>query len=436
MFTNYFISNKIRLLLFKILLILVVFPEFGPIRLSSDTQPYFFVVALFLLFTSNWNDSFLPDKLLIPFFLILVLATISFTITIFKSNNLLLLFRSYFGYISSFVVLLVFFLNRTFYKKKVIIPVLDLCLCILYLGFVLNILGFNWVVRLFVNRGGFSLDMKTGLVSFYTEQSHMVTTCFILFFLYLHAKSMNILRLTALVLAILLSASGQSVLEMAILIIFYFISLFLSIVINKEVSLNQLLPLFFSVILFSAIIYFIKNNNLDFRAFKVFKNLNFSNVLQVLGNDNSVTWKVQGIFLIISTLIATPFVFQISSLSETDAISRLYSTHNDVYKFLFGVSNPKIGEKVFSAFGTWIVDFGLIGFLILIIFAYFFIKNTLIINKVTPLLIISILYTFYVVMVKVSLSCPTIILLLFSTYNKKNVRFNFKLDYIQNLPKC
>ena len=121
----------------------------------------------------------------------------------------------------------------------------------------------------------------------------------------------------------------------------------------------------------------------------------------------------------ISTLISTPFIFQISALTETNAYVILYSAHSSIYQFVFGVSKPKFGDRVYSAFGTWVVEFGFFGLLIYFLFLFIFLKKTLTKKSINPILLTSIFYVLYTTVLKISLSFPTIMLTIFSTYNLK-----------------
>jgi hypothetical protein len=316
---------------------------------------------------------------------------------------------------------------RHLFSSTIIIPLLDFSVKFIYLGFILNLIGLNKVVQLLVNRAEFRFDGARGLVSFYSEQSQMVTACFVILFLYIHFNELSFKRGFFVVAAILLSASGQAFIEIMLVSFFYFISyvlyVFYKLRVNKKFFKFSSLALFFLVLLNYGI------NNLDFkfRIFEVFKNFNLNNGLFLLGSDYSITWKVQGVFLAIATLIADPFNFQISALTETHVIERLYDTHYAIYNFVFGVSYPRFGDRVYSAFGTWIVDFGIFGFSMYVLFVVLFIYNIFKNNHYHPIVMTSIFYVLYVTMIKVGLSTPTIFLVVFSTYtmalSPKNQQF-------------
>ena len=414
----------IEIYLFKLIVLLIIFPEVGLIRFPSDTQPYFFIFSILAIFIGYKRlKNF--DFLLFPFLVILIFATISFIITTFNTINLFPLFRSYFGYLSSFTILLYLFIYKDLYNAKNLTPVFDFCIFIIYLGFLLNLVGLNWFVQLFVNRAEFRLDGIRGLVSFYSEQSNMVSVCFIMFFSYLHIGSLNKMRGFALFSAIILSASGQAILELIFVVLFYLVSLFIIFFSNKKIAIKNIIYFIIPISITFILFLLFKNLDLNFRAFKVFSNFTLDTGLYILGSDYSTTWKVQGLFLAIATMISTPFNFQISSLTETNAFENLNLVHSKIYEFVFGVSNPKFGDRVYSAFGTWIVDFGLYGFVLYIIFLMYFFKRTIFNKKIDAILITSVFYVLYSSLLKISLSFPTILLTIFSTYNYIDIKYNY-----------
>ncbi len=404
-----------KVFIFRLAIFLALFPEIGLIRLPSDAQPYFLIVMILGLLT-NFKRNNKYSLILFPFLFILILALGSFTVSIINTNDIFTLFRSLFGYASSFIVLYFLFCYKEYFTARIVIPILDFSVKFIYLGFILNLIGLNRVVQLFINRSEFRFDGARGLVSFYSEQSNMVTACFVIVFLYLHFRELNFKRGFFVIGAILLSASGQAVLEVLLVSVFYFTSYLLYILLKQRINKSFFKYLISSISFLFLLGFTLQNTDFEFRAFKIFKDISLDSSLYILGSDYSMSWKVQGIFLAISTLIADPFNFQISSLTETDAHNRLFNTHDKVYDFVFGVSNPQFGDRVYSAFGTWIVDFGLIGLLFYLIFVILFIKNIFKNNYYSPLIFTSILYVLYVTMIKVGLSTPTIFLVVFSTY--------------------
>lgn len=404
-----------KLAIFKLAIFLALFPEIGLIRLPSDAQPYFFLVALVGIII-NLNKRSVYPTLLIPFFIILIISLVSFILTIYTSDDLFTLLRSLFGYISSFVFLFFLFRYNNYFKEIVIVPILDFSVKFIYVGFFLNLIGLNKIVQLLINRSEFRFDGARGLVSFYSEQSNMVTACFVIIFLYLHFKQLSLKRAVFVILAIILSASGQAFIEIILVSAFYFISYFTYILVAQKISKSILKYSFLFISFLLLLAYGVQNFDFDFRAFKIFKNFNLESGLYILGSDYSISWKVQGVFLAISTIIADPFIFQISSLTETDAYSRLIYAQKSVYEYVFGVSNPQFGDRVYSAFGTWIVDFGIIGLVMYLVFVLLFIRNVFKNNSFNPIVFTSILYVLYVTLIKVGLSTPTIFLVVFSTY--------------------
>lgn len=407
--------SRFSLFIFKLAIFFTLFPEIGLIRLPSDAQPYFLLVMLVGVFF-NLKRGYKFSVLLIPFFIVLLFSTFSFFISISSTADLFILFRSYFGYFSSFIVMFYLFRFRHFFILNIVVPILDFSVKFIYFGFFLNLIGLNKVVQLFINRAEFRFDGARGLVSFYSEQSHMVTSCFVILFLYVQFNCLTFKRFSFVMLAILLSASGQALIEILLVSLFYFISYIIYIFYNLRVNKNFFKISTITIIFLYLLVYGINNLDFKFRVFKIFKNFDIDNSLILLGSDYSITWKVQGVFLAIATLIADPFIFQISSLTETNVIDRLYEAHYAVYDFFFGISFPRFGDRVFSAFGTWFVDFGIFGFSMYLLFVVLFIYNIFKNNHYHPIVMTSIFYVLYVTMIKVGLSTPTIFLVVFSTY--------------------
>lgn len=419
-------SSKSSLVLFQLAIFLSLFPEIGLIRFPSDAQPYFLLVML-LGIALNLKKGFHYPVLLFPFGIILLFSTFSFIITFLYSNDSFTLFRSYFGYLSSFIVIFYLFRFRHFFISDIVVPILDFSVKFIYLGFFLNLVGLNRIVRLLVNRAEFRFDGARGLVSFYSEQSQMVTACFVILFLYLHFNRLTWKRGFFVILAILLSASGQAFIEILLLSFFYFVSYILYFIYKLRVNKRFFKSLFLSIFFLFLLNYGINNFDFKFRVFELFRNFDLDKGLYLLGSDYSMTWKVQGLFLAISTIIADPFNFQISSLTETNVMDRLYYAHYSVYDYVFGVSYPRFGDRVYSAFGSWIVDFGILGLITYFLFIYLFIHNIFKNNHFHPFVLTSIFYIVYVTMIKVGLSTPTIFLAVFSTYimivSSRNIQF-------------
>jgi hypothetical protein len=407
--------NNIKIILFQIIVFLIIFPEFGIIRLQTDTQPYYVILIIFSFFISN-KIQIKINYIILPFLFMLCISTFSLSISYFNSTNKFNLLRSYYGYISSTLILFYFLNNVDLFVSKNIIGIIDTSIVFIYIGFLLNLFGLNFIVQLFVNRAEFRFDGVRGLVSFFSEQSNMVTVCVMLLLILSHFNKLDKLRFFSIFLAIVATASGQLVIEFVLLLLFYLLAFIIQTILKSKLNLSSLKRIIISF--FSSIIIFwlIKNINLNFRVFEIFKNINLEQGLIILGSDYSFSWKVQGIFLAISTLLSDPFIFQISSLTETNSFDRLSEVYASIYISIFNISLPRFGERVYSVFGTWIVDFGIVGMLAYLSFVLIYMKALFLNNKYNIVLFISFLYILYASSFKIGLSFPTLYLLIFSTY--------------------
>jgi hypothetical protein len=410
------VKINLNFLLFKLFFLSIFFSSVGIVRLPSDTQPYFLLFGLLgLLLTVN--DKFIFKSLLWPFLVIFLVALFSFLLTVPFSNDKFTLFRAIFSYSSPLVVILYLSNSKFIYNKEKIVKLLDLVLILTYLGIFLNLFGFNWFVQLFVNRAAFNFDGYRGLVSFFSEQSHMVSSLMILFLVFFLLDFLNKWRIIFVLGAILSTLSGQAIVDLMILFFFFILVKIFRIIYYGRISIYFLAILVIVFLFFQLFFSLNSTFNFQFRAAQVFGNVSYENFLFFIGSDYSVSWKLQGLFLSISTLVADPFVFQLSSLTETDAFERLSSTYEKIYFFVFGVNLSRMGDRVYSAFGTWIVDFGVVGFAcyLLVIFNTFFrLFKLSLLNEKT---IICLLFFLYISLFKVALVNPVIYLLLFYIYN-------------------
>jgi hypothetical protein len=386
------------------------------VRLPSDTQPYFLLVALVGLAMRRR----LPLRVypvIYPFAAMLVLATVSLAWTLAGRGLDFATFRSFFGYLSSFIALLYLYSSREWINARHLTPVFDFCVGVTLFGFLLNLTGLNWVVRLLVNRAEFRFDGLRGLVSFFSEQSHMVTSMSVLLYLLLQMRALTWKRALILLLVIIASGSGQAVIEIFLFGAFLGFGFLVEVIVRRRFTVRGLALVIVSALAALSLVLGLRSLDLRFRAFEVFKLFSLEDGLRLLGSDYSITWKVQGVFLAIATLIATPFVFQLSALTSTDALGRLYDAQSAVYGFVFGVSNPRFGDRVYSAFGTWIVDFGILGLVAYALVLSAFLPRVLGFGRPDYRGIACGLFVLYVTLAKVPLASPVLWLLLFAVYH-------------------
>lgn len=364
----------------------IFLPYLGVSIFPSDIQPFAvifsFISVLYLLAKRNGQTKI--HIIVLPTIVMLLIAIISFIIQIIfgSENEMIILLRVLYGYITAPIIIVYMWLLLKNYSYKKTISILDFVLFVTFLGFILNLLQYNFITNFFVNRNiqNYVIGGSRGFVSFYPEQSRISEQMGVLFFMYLMTKSMNLIRLFFILVAIVLSFAGQSYVVLLQIGISFSLAYLIKIYINKRLNFKLIsygiviiAIIYFSPILIDVLYDVFLGFNLPLRGIGVIRNI-LNNGLHSISNDNGVIIKSSGAILALSSIIRNPFSFNLATIpNQIDEFNAdlFFSIQN----FVHGNNVIILPSRIYSSVGTWIVEFGLIGMIMTIfLFGIFFIN--------------------------------------------------------------
>ncbi len=368
-------------MIYRLAVFFSLLPNFGIAFLPSDTQPFAFLFSLLGLFFIKQN-TYVFNKVSLPFVLMALLATISAVISIVMGlHSVIDLARYYFGYISAPVIIcyLVFKMKKE--DPSILVNICDFVLVFVVFGMFLQFIGASSLINPFVNRAVFVdiTESARGYTSFFSEQSRVPIQMTIILGVYLLTDTATWKRMSILLIISALSFSGQFVIMLGIVCLAFLLShlyyaikkLSFSIKHLKWALLIMILPLLF---LNENVIKFLDNIGLPVMGFSRALSLVTAG-FDYIANDRGILVKLSGVFYAACSLLATPFSFLIGAAGVESRIDLFFDTYRELSFKIFGNDFVYTGKNVFSAFGTWIVDFGLIGLLNFLIVQLLLIKN-------------------------------------------------------------
>jgi hypothetical protein len=262
-------------------------------------------------------------------------------------------------------------------KLNLIIPVLDLILYLSILGILLNVLGLTSIIQIFVNRAIVEeVYVARGFSSFYPEQSRIPEQMSIIYFIYLIFNSLSKKRLVLLFLLAFLSFAGQFFVQIFLISFSYFLVKFIIVLYRMKIKKYQL---FLSSVLLILIINF---NNLIDKIYNVFiffglPRRGVEAIYEIskygityLSQDKGFILKTSGFIAAISSLIVFPFNFELGSFSNESFRNSILDIHYVIQSSIYNNSFPSMEDRSGSPLGTWVIDFGVLGFLISLFFLF------------------------------------------------------------------
>ena len=422
----------------------IFLPYIGITLIPSDTQPFAVLIGLLIILNNLYSTKIIKINLITLLTLIVALtAILSGLLQLYIPQYLgekepIYIIRGLWAYITAPIIIHAVViveksklrpdLYKLFYWFAVIISV----------GFLLNILGLESIIQLFVKRADFakSLVEGRGLVGFFSEQSK-VSEQIGFFYVLLLANGLASFWVTLLSFTLgLLSFAGQFfvvVTQVFLAAISPIFIRFINLRFNKlsfiYVGIITLFFLLFNQLL-SSIEYlsnfnFIPSRGLD--AIQVILDIG----LDGLSNDVGFLAKLSGLFLLTARLLYDPLTLELGYVSNVDIINfEMFTLLENIKNTFFPSSTRTIWYDpghVFSAFGNWVVDFGILGFIYILIFLFFVLRHVALADR-SQRKGLYILTTFTVIcsFLKIQLALPT----LWASYgfiisglrvNKKNI---------------
>jgi hypothetical protein len=355
-------------------------PYVGPnILVSSDVQPYAALVCFVaLLFVFNRLTFRVPASMA-PVVFMSILSSISWLLNIFiYQDDLISATRSLWGYYTSlFVIVFVWTYKAEIILTDSLIKVMDFCLILTFIGFILQILGLNFVVQFFTSRAVFDLGTLSarGLTSFYPEQSRVSEQMLIFLVIYMLLGKLNKTRSAALLIFSIVSFSGQFVVGFLQLILAFFASLSLALLAVKRNIKKSTLLLFISlivvvvgsIVLNQKIVALVALLELPSRFVSALANLMESPL--ALLNDKNAQIKFSGIIYAFVAPFSDPLAFDISAETRIRFIEGVFVEASRVAQEIFDIKLYITGRP-YTAIGQWGIHFGLFGFLLSAIFLF------------------------------------------------------------------
>lgn len=369
-----FFKSTIQLrLLYSIFFLSCMFPNIGPafiLPIDNQITPPFLALLLFgFLFACHSQSLSLHRSAYLIFIGLLISILLSFfalylACPVDFSERL----RSFITYILIFLV----------FAASTLIPftvdqlsrLLKLCIYLFLLGCVFNLAHID--TSFIVNRNIYFEGDIRGLPSFFSEQSYVPAALSIVAILVLLTSS-SVSRSLAIFSLAFLSGAGQILLCMAIYalssFIFMPVTLFAYLKTNLQLVNKLFLRLGYLLISLISILLVLLTSTIPFtsRISLLLRDVISARSLQIL--DSSAPYKVSGLYFAFQTPLILPFdICPNKSLVLHEHYTSLLSSWNSFSSSLF--SSSGYGSRPYSILGTFPVDFGLCGWLILSFFSF------------------------------------------------------------------
>lgn len=418
-------------MLFKFTLFFALLPNIGTTLISSDTQPFAFLFAGLGLVKFWLTKGIRFYSISIPFLIMLICAILSstfFSKSIFSIDS----FRYFFGYLSAPVIIIYILSQIHQYDSKRIAKVIDIAIYVMFFGVFLQMINLSSIINFFVNRAIFSQGFSTGrgFTSFFTEQSQFVSQLGLTVIFYYLINELTRKRIILLTCLIISTFAGH----VLVLVFQIFLSFLLAIIISLfmgKINFKKYSKKILPVSAFFGMLFFLRENIIS-----IFENLNLPvlgirrivSLIEIGGayiaRDEGIIVKTSGIFHTISSIIDRPFAFYLGSTASSNFAIEIFETYSTISQNIMSHTNLAFPLRLYSAFGNWIVDFGVIGLLCFIIFTSIVFLR--IINNSGDYLVKYLVSFFYLIqasLIYVPLSNPTIhVMMAFIFYYSLHVR--------------
>ena len=340
-------------------LFFILLPYIGFIFLPSDIQPLAFFSVLFLI-TIGLIKLTKVEIFGIVITSLYITTVYLITISYYKNLPILSLFRYIIPYLTP---ILIFSYCRTFYKID-ITKVLDFVLLFIYFGYMLNILGFTWLIQLFVNRSVFEGADVRGLTSFFPEQSTIATQLVFYLFLYYIYSSLNIYRFLFIVIALIFSLSGQTIINIFVLFFLYVLFLLVKFKKSHYLSLISILASFL-IAFYYVDAKFLVDLGLPSRGIYAISDLINYGFIYLL-KDDGIAYKLTGFLYGVSGIVDLNYIPSIYKTQYIDKLNVDFLSH--VFFNIIGKSYLIVPSNPYSIFGSLLFDHALIGLSLFILF--------------------------------------------------------------------
>lgn len=351
-------------------------PNIGFVFFPSDTQPLAFIFSLLGCIGLIKKKGISVPTIVLPFLLMGFIATISAIISLLTTaHSIIDLLRYYYSYISIPIILTYLIYKIPKVKSEVVINVADFALLVAFIGIILQFIGMSWLVDMFVNRAIYVdiVQSNRGFTSFFSEQSRVPIHMAVIFFVFLLKKALNIRRLLLILIISTLSFSGQYAVVVAQISLSILVTLVIYMMWTMKVNKSKFLysftvifTLIYLIILYENIIELLIYMNLPVHGFnRVLNIIEYGG--HYISTDYGVTLKISGILHAISSIFDSPFLLSIGAAGLDIFPESIRQTYSVLSEFITGDTRLVYPTRPYTAFGVWMIDFGIIGLIIFII---------------------------------------------------------------------
>ena len=343
-------------------------------------------------------------------------------------KDIILLIRAFWGYMTPFIIFLGCYKAFSLGGLKMVNTAIGFIIGLIYFGFLLNLLGATEIIQFFVNRGIYEgadnivADSARGLTSFFPEQSRISEQCGLLLVTLFILNFLDTKKFLLLLIATLLSAAGQMFVIFGELVIAFVVAMLLHVVFRKK---------FFEILLASILIFFI--SILIFFIFKYPESLiSYIDILVDFGvpsrgieavkilllygthgfaEDSGLIVKLSGVIASIASLASQPINFELGSTFNNEGLKyTIGETHFYIENLIFGNTEMVFFDFVYSAFGTVIIDFGILGAFIVFCFYILIFFQVNIANKSAERFSLNfgLIFLLFMSFIKIPLANPTL----------------------------
>lgn len=345
-------------------------PYVGIAALPSDTQPVAFLIASIgaglLLVQSRLRFS----PLLVPLVAMASFATVSLALrSALDDVRYIWLIRSYYGYISAPVLVAFFLYYLRVLRPDEIARAIDVALAVVFLGFLLNVLGLTWLVQYFVNRALFPGNVlgARGMAGFFAEPSRVSEQMAVFFFCYYLTGHVTKPRVVALIVATLLAAAGQMFIVVAHIVLAYGAAAVLLVFIRRVLSVRAVTRLVLAGVMVAAFVSYHEAITTDLIRLG-FPSRGVTAISRIvrdgptyIGQDPGMMDKVAGTLQAAATLVDNPITFKLAAEADDEFAETVRPTYARLMRVLFHSTDLRFQRRPNSALGVWVIEFGVIG---------------------------------------------------------------------------
>jgi len=358
-------------------------PYIGIGALPSDTQPFAFLAAALGL-VLLWRTPPRVAYLTLPLIVMAVLATVSLILRgAFDDIGYLWLIRSYYGYVSAPVIVTFFLYYLRVLRNDQIARVVDVALVVAFLGFVLNVLGFTWVIQSVVNRAVFvgAAASSRGIPSFFVEQSRVSEQMAFFFFCYLLTGQVTRLRAAALVVAALLAAAGQMFIIAGHIVLAYAAAAAVLVLVRRGISVRSATRLTLAGAVVVAFVSFHEVIAADLIriGFPTRGITAISSIIDrggaFIGRDQGMMDKLAGILQAAATLVDNPVTFKLAATADPGFRATVEPTYAYLSRILFDSTLLRFARRPSTALGLWVLEFGIVGLIAALTFVVLLLRR-------------------------------------------------------------